>query len=126
MANPIFARVELHEKPDERPDYEVLKQNMARWKFSHILHFNGERQILPTGIYARIEPCPIDLAKDMAELAADMTGFRNCGVVVSDEGFRTFSLKIASQRLPWLKASTMQPPKPQPALRSGRLYSSSR
>jgi len=126
MANPIFARVELHERPDERPDYEVLKQNMARWKFSHILLTNGARQLLPTGMYARVEPCPIDLAKDMAQLAADMTGFSNCGVVVSDEGFRTFSLKTAPQRLHWLKVGAVQAPQTPPGPRLGRLYGSNR
>ena len=28
-----------------------------------------------------------------AKLAADMTGFQNCGVITSPEGFRTFGLK---------------------------------
>ena len=103
MPNPIIARVELHEKPGEKPDYDVLKQNMARWKFTHYVRENGVLKLLPTGTYARTEACPIDLAKDMVEFAADLTGFTNCGIVVGDEGLRTFDLSALPSRH-WLMA----------------------
>lgn len=112
MTNPIIARVELHEKPNIKPDYDVLRQNMARWKFFHYVRVNGALKLLPTGTYARTEACPIELAKDMAELAADLTGFANCGIVVGDEGFREFNLKNALPSREWLlaKAAAMSPP----------------
>ena len=128
MPNPIFARVELHEKAGAKPDYDVLRQNMAEWKFSHMLTTNGVRELLPTGLYARVEPIPIDLAKDMVQLAADKTGFTNCGVVTGDEGFRTFTLKRALPPLSWLKAkaASMQPPPGLPPLAPRGLYSGGR
>jgi len=104
MPNPIIARVELHEKPGAKPDYDILKQNMARWKFTHYVRENGVLKLLPTGTYARTEACPIDLARDMVELAAALTGFTNCGIVVGDEGFRTFDLKSALPSRHWLMA----------------------
>jgi hypothetical protein len=95
MTNHIFARVELHEHADgTRPNYEVLKANMARWQFRHELWDGSNNVLLPTGTYVRTEPAPLDHALDCAKLAADITGFANCGVIMSPEGFRTFGLKV--------------------------------
>jgi hypothetical protein len=109
MPNPIIARVELHEKIDSKPDYGVLKANMARWQFSHQLMVDGKMKLLPTGTYARTEPCPIELARDMVECVADLTGFANCGIVTSDEGLRTFDLKDVLPSIAWLRAAIPAP-----------------
>jgi hypothetical protein len=95
MTNHIFARVELHEHADgTKPNYEVLKTNMARWQFSHVLWDGYRSELLPTGTYVRTEPAPLDHALDCAKLAADMTGFENEGLVISPEGFRKFGLRV--------------------------------
>jgi hypothetical protein len=90
----IFARVELHERTDAKPNYEVLKKNMARWKFSHELWDGSNFALLPTGLYVRTEPLSLDFALDFVKFAADLTGFQNCGVIMSPEGSRSFGLKV--------------------------------
>ncbi len=94
MANHIFARVELHERPDgTKPDYKVLRENMALRKFSHEL-LDGFRFLsLPTGEYVTTAPLSLDTALLLVKRAADETGFENCCVIASTEGFRHFGLK---------------------------------
>lgn len=95
MTSHIFARVELHEHANgTKPNYEVLKANMARWKFSHELWDGYRCELLPTGTYVRTEPATLDHALDCAKIAADMTGFKNEGLVTSPEGFRKFGLRV--------------------------------
>jgi hypothetical protein len=94
MANHIFARIELHERPDgTKPDYKVLRENMALQKFSHEL-LDGFRFLsLPTGEYVTTALMSLDNALLLVKRAADQTGFENCGVITSAEGHRHFGLK---------------------------------
>lgn len=94
MTNTIVARVELHQHVDgTRPDYEVLKANMAACQFSHELREGFNTYLLPTGEYVSTAPMPLDTALLLVRRAADQTGFENCGTIRSSEGLRHFGLK---------------------------------
>jgi hypothetical protein len=94
MTDTIVARVELHQHADgTRPNYEVLKANMATRQFFHQWREGSALLTLPTGEYVSTAPMSLNTALLLVMRAAQETGFESCGTVRSSAGFRHFGLK---------------------------------
>jgi hypothetical protein len=94
----VFARVELHEGPNTKPDYDVLHIEMNKVGFSRYRTDDANqaaKQVLPTGMYVRLVSTAVDMASltQQVRKAADDTGFSNCGVVIGLLQVRTFGLE---------------------------------
>jgi hypothetical protein len=126
MPDPIFARVELHERPSAKPDYEVLKANMARQGFSHELLDGLTFRLLPTGEYVSIRQIALDEATRRVQEAADATGFANCGLITSTQGHRHFGLRSRPALHPAGPAPRLHPAGPAPSALSGALLEAMR